>query len=74
VRSASRIAGVLDNRLIDYGFRFARDQTAGQGEAGVGSVTSPSAPEASDVGEVKQPLGNGIGQVLHDLWKKIKPK
>jgi hypothetical protein len=79
VRSAHRHAYDPGNRLVNGGFRLARGQTARPGEPEARAVREisplvPEAPETSETRGAGQTTRSGVGQVLRDLWKRIKPK
>ncbi|MDZ7621631.1 MAG: formylglycine-generating enzyme family protein [Candidatus Competibacteraceae bacterium] len=75
-RSAARYHYDPGLRFDFYGFRLARGQTARPGEPEARAVReiSPPAPETSETRGTGQTTRSGVGQVLRDLWNRIKPK
>ncbi len=78
-RSAYRFRGVPGYRSDLVGVRLARGQAVrpDKPEARAVSETSPPAPAAPVASEERgagQTTRSGVGQVLRDLWKRIKPK
>lgn len=64
VRSALRDASVPGDRFRNFGFRFARGQSANQ--------EAPEAPQVSSSGETGPAQRSGIRQGLLALWRRFR--